>query len=174
MHFGPLVRLWPMLFESKHSYFKRCIRYSPKLKNVCLTLAEKHQLLQAYKRAGSYFPCDIEAKQSVSLFVDTFSENIQVALSNFHFDTAPKMCYEITVKGTTYKKGQYVVIGKCDNGLLLCEVLFLIIAPDSFVYFVVRVHKWICALIYECIILFMKCQHSPKQLSVWMTDKESR
>ena len=49
------------------------------------------QLLQAYKCAGSYFPCDIEAKQSVPLFVDTFSDNIQVALSNFHFDTASQM-----------------------------------------------------------------------------------
>ena len=142
MHFGPLVRLWTMRFESKHSYFKRCIRYSPNFKNVCLTLAEKHQLLQAYKCAGSYFPCDIEAKQSVPLFVDTFSENVQVALSNFHFDTASQMCYEITVKGTTYKKGLYVVIGKCDNGgLLFGEVLFLVVAPDSSVYFVVRVHK---------------------------------
>ena len=65
------------------------------------------------------------------LFVDTFSDNIQVALSNFHFDTASQMCYEITVKGTTYKKRLYVVIGKCDNGgLLLGKVLFLIIAPD--------------------------------------------
>ena len=72
------------------------------------------------------------------LFVDTFSENIQGALSNFHFDTASQMCYKITVKGTTYKKCLYVVIEKCDNGgLLLGEVLFLIIAPDSFVYFVV-------------------------------------
>ena len=88
MHFGPLVRLWTMRFESKHSYFKRCICNSPNFKNVCLTLAEKHQLLQAYKCAGSYFPCDVEAKQSVPLFVDTFSDNIQVALSNFHFDTA--------------------------------------------------------------------------------------
>ena len=34
-------------------------------------------------------------------------------------------------------------------------------------------HKWSCAFIYECIILFMKYQHSPK-LSVWMTDTESR
>ena len=80
MHFGPVVRLWTMRFESKHSYFKRCIRYSPNFKKVYLTLAEKHQLLQAYKCAASYFPCDIEAKQSVPLFVDTFSENMQVAL----------------------------------------------------------------------------------------------
>ena len=47
----PLVRLWTMRFGSKHSYFKRCIRYSPNFKNVCLTLAEKHLQLQAYKCA---------------------------------------------------------------------------------------------------------------------------
>jgi len=36
--FGPLMHLWTMRFESKHSYFKRCIRYSRNFVNVCVAL----------------------------------------------------------------------------------------------------------------------------------------
>ncbi len=58
-HFGPLIHLWTMRFESKHSYFKQCACKSHNFKNLCRTLAEKHQLFQAYLYAGSYFPQDI-------------------------------------------------------------------------------------------------------------------
>ncbi len=46
LKFGPLIRLWTMRFESKHSYFKRCARNLKNFKNLCLTLSERHQLLQ--------------------------------------------------------------------------------------------------------------------------------
>jgi len=58
--FGPLMHLWTMRFESKHSYFKRCIRYSQNFKNVCATLAERHQLLQAYFSDGDLFPSEVQ------------------------------------------------------------------------------------------------------------------
>ena len=31
LKFGPLIRVWTMRFESKHSYFKRCARHLKKL-----------------------------------------------------------------------------------------------------------------------------------------------
>ena len=42
--FGPLIRMWSLRFESKHSYFKRCARFSQNFKNIAKTLAVKHQL----------------------------------------------------------------------------------------------------------------------------------
>ncbi|GAA6084486.1 uncharacterized protein si:dkey-15h8.17 isoform X1, partial [Tachysurus ichikawai] len=41
-----------------------CARKSHNFKNLCRTLAEKHQLLQAYLYAGNYFPQDIEVEKS--------------------------------------------------------------------------------------------------------------
>lgn len=35
LKFGPLIKLWTMRFESKHSYFKRCARHLKNLKNIC-------------------------------------------------------------------------------------------------------------------------------------------
>jgi hypothetical protein len=45
MEFGPPLRLWALRFESKHSYFKSCIRISRNFKNLTSSLANKHQLL---------------------------------------------------------------------------------------------------------------------------------
>lgn len=41
--FGPLVALWTMRFESKHSFFKRVARNIRCFKNVLLSLSERHQ-----------------------------------------------------------------------------------------------------------------------------------
>lgn len=34
LKFGPLIRLWTMRFESKHSYFKRCVRRTQNFKHI--------------------------------------------------------------------------------------------------------------------------------------------
>lgn len=37
--FAPLVRLWTLRFDSKHSYFKRCARHLKNVRNICQTLS---------------------------------------------------------------------------------------------------------------------------------------
>lgn len=46
--FGPLVSLWTMRFEAKHSYFKKVVHDTQNFKNVLLTLSTKHQQMMAY------------------------------------------------------------------------------------------------------------------------------
>ena len=41
---GPLMRLWTMRFESKHGYFKKCLRSSKNFRNLCQSLSFRHQL----------------------------------------------------------------------------------------------------------------------------------
>ena len=59
LKFGPLIRLWTLRFESKHTYFKRCARMLGNFKNICHTFAERHQLLQSYYSVGNLFQADI-------------------------------------------------------------------------------------------------------------------
>lgn len=54
LRLGPLIHLWSLRFESKHSYFKRSVRRAQNFKNVCKTLAHNHQLLQAYLHSRSF------------------------------------------------------------------------------------------------------------------------
>lgn len=45
--YGPLVGVWTMCFEAKHSFFKQVVRHTKNLKNV-LTLSTRHQMMKAY------------------------------------------------------------------------------------------------------------------------------
>jgi hypothetical protein len=54
LQFGPLIRLWTLRYESKHSNFENCVRKLRNFKNVCSTLADRHQLLQAYLSEGMF------------------------------------------------------------------------------------------------------------------------
>uniref|UniRef100_A0A669BL90 Uncharacterized protein n=1 Tax=Oreochromis niloticus TaxID=8128 RepID=A0A669BL90_ORENI len=59
LHFGPLIRLCTLRFESKHSYFKACT--SSVLHNfVNLCKTERHQLLQSYLSAFLLSPYTIQ------------------------------------------------------------------------------------------------------------------
>ena len=42
---GPLIHIWTMRFEAKHTFFQDCVK---NLKNVTVSLAKKHQFAVAY------------------------------------------------------------------------------------------------------------------------------
>lgn len=58
MKYGSLSKCWTMRFEGKHSYFKQVARQTKNMKNICLTLAKRHQLLQCYYGSNDNFLVD--------------------------------------------------------------------------------------------------------------------
>lgn len=46
--FGPLVGLWTIRFEAKHSFFKKVIKHTSCFENMPLSLAVKHQFMIGY------------------------------------------------------------------------------------------------------------------------------
>ena len=52
LRYGPLSRLWCMRFEAKNSYFKRLAQSIGNFKNVCKTVAIRHQRLSCYNLAN--------------------------------------------------------------------------------------------------------------------------
>lgn len=56
MKLGPLVHFWAMLFELKHGFFKRVSQVTCNFKNICKTMAFRHQMMQCYTfLSGSVF-----------------------------------------------------------------------------------------------------------------------
>ena len=47
LEFGPLVYVWTLRFEGKHNYFKEVSRLTKNRKNICKTLARRHEFMQA-------------------------------------------------------------------------------------------------------------------------------
>ncbi|KAK0140165.1 hypothetical protein N1851_022919 [Merluccius polli] len=116
LKFGPLIRVWTMCFESKHSYFKRCARNLKNFKNLCLTLSERHQIFQAYLSAGPMGQVVLQVKDGSPFYSALYSKAIQDAVRPFDFtEINTKVTLEMLYKGTSYKKGQFLVTGNMDS-----------------------------------------------------------
>lgn len=138
--FGPLIRLWTLRFESKHSFFKRCARYSQNFINITSTLAEKHQLLQAFCSRGQLFPDQIKLLKEAHFHVDLYSTHIRQAVTVSEIETENCLVSdEVLVFGTRYKKGMFLLVG-VDNGSLKFASLLLVLLSRGNVYFVVKHH----------------------------------
>ena len=86
VQFGSLIRVWTLRFESKHSYFKNCVRKLRNFKNVCSTLADRHQLLQAYLSEGTFFPPQLIADSTLQFHVKLYAPDIKRAVSDMNFN----------------------------------------------------------------------------------------
>jgi hypothetical protein len=145
---GPLIRLWTMRFESKHTYFKRCARSAKNFKNVCKTLARSHQLLQAYYSAGSLFADDVSMERTIPFSVDCYSDAIKTAVSNSTYHFTNTCCsHVVIIKGTEYRHGDLLVIREGDvkcplntSPLVFGKVLLILQNTDK-IFFVVEEYQ---------------------------------
>ena len=113
--YGPLIRVWTMRMESKHSFFKRSARSSHNFVNITKTLSETHQLNQAFLSTGSLVFDRLELGCDCCPFDETlFAASVVTAVKLRNDLHLPIHCSSsIIVKGTKYWKDAYVVTG-CD------------------------------------------------------------
>lgn len=145
IQFGPLIRLWTMRFESKHTYFKQCTRKLRNFINVCSSLAERHQLLQAYLSAGNIFPPVIVVEKATAFYPSDYIAGIRESVAKYDFgpDTT-LIAHEATVKGTKYRKNMCVVISKDEDGLEVGKIMMILTYKNSAVYFITEKCKALC------------------------------
>ena len=110
--YGPLVGVWTMRFEAKHSFFKQVVRHTYHFKNVLLTLARRHQLMMAYhSRTDVVKPLLCVTKIS-DVSLDVLHSDIQEALK----ETSPllstvQLANTVnTYYGTRYTVGMIFVV----------------------------------------------------------------
>jgi hypothetical protein len=149
LQFGPLLRLWTMRFESKHSYFKRCARVVKNFRNLSYSLARKHQLLQAYYSAGSLYCEDVTLDNCVQLNLSSMSSTLTDVILSRGLSFERSLCSESAMfRGTVYKAKQFLVLragsqndqetcpfGTCPT--LLGEIKLIIQTENGIVFFVV-------------------------------------
>lgn len=75
--FGPLIRMWTLKFESKHSYFKNSVRHSSNFKNLTFSLSHRHQLLQAYLTSGLLFNDKVIANDAHEININIYNDKIK-------------------------------------------------------------------------------------------------
>ena len=139
LQFGPLIRLWTLRFESKHTYFKQCARKLHNFKNLCHTLAVRHQLFQAYLGSGYLFPPTIQVDKGLEFHRSTYSRDIQIATAGI--TSSPEdtlIAYDVIFKGTAYKKGMFVAVEHNDRGFLFGRIELILVQNMAAIFFVME------------------------------------
>ena len=127
IHFGPLIQLWTLRFESKHTFFKQCARKLHKFKNFCKTLAERPQLLQAYLSAGNLFPPLVQVEKGTDFHIEDYNDRIRASVASCPFQSQTAVaCNYVTVKGTDLRRGMYILRENSDKGFLLQTIMLVI------------------------------------------------
>jgi hypothetical protein len=130
MQFGPLVKMWTMRFESKHQYFKRCIRFCRNFINVASLLANRHQLCQAYLSASPRFGNCIDVSYSDIVLESSIAVEVKRVLCAA--GVLPGEVFSAaTIKGTFYSRGVVVPLKACHaNKTIVFGEILLIIVKD--------------------------------------------
>lgn len=170
--FGPLIRLWTMRFESKHTFFKQCARKLQNFKNLTATLAERHQLLQSYLQAGCLFTPTVQMQHTDSFQIHLYNKQIQDSVTKKGLDRDTSVTPCITYKGTTYKRTMVVAFKDAEKVYSLGKIV-LILANLSEVYFVIEKYQSVslidlgvdCLLesdiLYECVSVHELADYYP-------------
>lgn len=141
LEFGPLMKVWTLRFESKHSFFKRIIRYSHNFKNITMTLSEKHELYQSLMRSGAGLRSAVDIYNEIPCDIRMYSADIQHVVCNAGLIDSVTECSRSKWKGTTYTKGDIVTLltKKGDNSFHMGKIVLLLCDEHQKIYFVVDI-----------------------------------
>lgn len=155
--FGPLLRLWTMRFESKHSYFKQCMRSAQNYKNVSGMLAERHQIFQAYQLNGNFFRSDLELNNCSAFHSGLHCLAIQEALRDYNFTPHDTVVTDsVSIKGSLFSKDCYVIVqDKTQDEQLniTANCILLVLVQNSIPYFIAQ--RYSCSVDHDLGVLFV-------------------
>ena len=144
LQFGPLIHLWTLRFESKHSYFKKTARILGNYRNLEKTLSEKHQMLQAYMCEGNLFKSELLVEKYLPFDRTLLSPEI-VEATQVHYldDINSSFATSVTFRGITYKKDMFLLMQCNDNddSIVVGKIVVCIIKNKTEIFFVVTEHK---------------------------------
>lgn len=159
---GPLLKFWCMRFEAKHNFFRRLSHIVSNFKNICKTMAYRHQLFMCYK---FYAKCHVQKSLEVgngyvtSPAVDEFGTSLQEALTSLGMYEEVFRARWVKLNGIQYKPTMSVVVRVDDVGLPQFGYILAIYVRKGSVHFCVEVWE---TLYFER-HLFSYCvqQHTP-------------
>ena len=134
--FGPLVSLWTMRFEAKHSFFKQVARYTNCFKNILLSLAVKHQYMIAYHLSTSGTIRNALIVSDVSTVpIRVLNDAWQMAIKqNYPEVEYVQLTKSASYYGTDYTKGMILGCGSTGGLPDFIQVLQVSIFEDQLTF----------------------------------------
>ena len=139
---GPLIRFWCMRFEAKHNFFRRLSHVVCNFRNICKTMAMRHQLMQCY---NFYIEKHIDSRSqevgpgNVTILADLDDGySICNLLGNAKLYEDIFVAKWVTVYGIKYQAEMFLVVSVNAEGepAFSCVRHIIVIAGKS--YFVVQ------------------------------------
>lgn len=141
--YGPLIKVWTMRFESKHTFFKRALRSCHNFKNITYTLTTKHEFLQCFCRLGGGFGLKnvVNTSKITNFLSYTYSKSLQHAVLRAHLQPDLQECVTVTLKGTLYEKGNVVAIRQesYQENVIMGEIRIILCDTEENIYFVIEI-----------------------------------
>ena len=131
--FGPLALTSTLRFESKHSFLKKALKQLMNYKNICQSLANKHQLYQALEMSDTEYlkPAFIAHHEPTFVPLSVMNNSVQTELSSFCDNRGTVKCYKsVTVRGTNYQPDMAVALD-VQEGLVSFGIILMVIAGDE-------------------------------------------
>lgn len=141
--YGPLVDLWTMRFESKHSVFKRVAR-NVHMKNVLMSLATKHQQLMAYHLDGqSVFKSDLYIDKVRAVQVGSLDiAQRSAVLRKFPDVETVSVTRKVQFFGTEYGQGMIITAGQCYGQPEFFKILSILVYADKVSFLSKKLVAW--------------------------------
>ncbi|KAL1480095.1 hypothetical protein MTO96_034748 [Rhipicephalus appendiculatus] len=133
LKYGPPRRYWGMRFEAKHSYFKSIASKTKNFKNICLTLATRHQLLQAYELSGNTLDSALETTGAKQLRVGELPEEQQSALRKVTEEEMVSTTTTASFSGYCYRTGDTFVHSVHDGEPQFMQIERVLVVSGSLV-----------------------------------------
>ncbi|XP_035848765.1 uncharacterized protein LOC118493311 [Sander lucioperca] len=142
--FGPLIALWTMRFEAKHSFFKQVARHTNCFKNITRSLAIKHQFMLAYHtHSSSLKKSPLEVTDVSIMPVDVLSEGVVSALNQRYPDvTEVHIAKNVSCSGIHYSEGMLIVNGSVAGLPKFNKIIQLCVLKEKLCFLVKDVCAW--------------------------------
>ena len=130
VRWGPLVRMWCMRYEAKHSYFKRMAHVVHNFKNISKSVAKRHQRLMCYRMSdkSSYLVPRTVYSNGMHIYLTVQRGlSLQKLLPNlrlfrFVLFMCPNFFLEIVMQWTMHTK----IVRDSTNSVLFSSVTFFV------------------------------------------------
>lgn len=142
--FGPLVSLWTLRFEGKHSFFKRVARHTSCFKNLLYSLAERHQLSLAHQLYSFNFPkLLLEVKKCSTVSIDVLKDDIALAVKHKHPNVKEVSLSEnVSYNGFNYRLGMILPYGSIEGMPAFTEIILMVVLKKELVFIVRKLSSW--------------------------------
>ncbi|XP_036952445.1 uncharacterized protein LOC119018692 isoform X1 [Acanthopagrus latus] len=142
--FGPLVELWTMRFESKHSFFKKTMHDAQNFKNVLLTLSTKHQQMMACLfDSQSLFKSMLHVEKVTDIKTSSLDAPLRAVIKRHypHLE-AVSLSKDIYFHGTRYVVDMILSSGHCSGLPEFYKIVTIIVNPEKAAFVVKKLTSW--------------------------------